>query len=260
MEIFLDDSMIANRLRDWYPEGASRVETSAGGTSARLGFRLVAELHSLLSLYTVTKIDRLEKPAIEYTRDTATIFYYAKERVGKLVELGTLDFWKRRWIRVPLNKDEVYNLFEIKYEEGEFKAIKILGRGSPVCGGIFQRIGLTRHIIQQALNELSGKKREQTALRSIVCAARFTYAVERKLLPSMCAGCGRRDNFPHLLQCAGPGLPAPAQDPDPTMNFLKERAKQSAVIVQSDQHCFWNQQGDIWIWIYKMSWSLILSR
>ena len=53
---------------------------------------------------------------------------------------------------MPLSGDEAHGLIKINYEEDEPRAVKVLEQGHSVSGSTFQKIGLTRRSIQQALS------------------------------------------------------------------------------------------------------------
>ena len=197
MEIYVEDSMVRNNLRNWYSKMARRFEVSAGASKAHLIYMLAEELYSPWSIYTVTKVDRLEKPVIENPRDTATRLLYSKERADRLAQTGALDLWKPRWTRAPLTKEEISKLINIRYEEDELKATKALEQGCSASGGIFRWIGLIRRIFKQAFNELSYSAQAHTVLRSVIYATRFKYAGKGKLVPTTCRKCGRRDSRLH---------------------------------------------------------------
>ena len=185
--------MVCDRLRNWNVTGAWRCESSAGASIARLSYMLAEELHFALRIYTVTEVDRLRKPEIEDPKDTATILCFSRKRAARLVQTGALDLWQPRWKRVPLTKEAISKIVNIRYEEDELKAIKTRGHGCSAPGGIFRKIGLTRHIIQQVFDELSYSRQAQTVLCSVICATRFKYAGEGKLVPTKCRKRGRRN-------------------------------------------------------------------
>ena len=195
-------------------KGAWRVESSEGASIAHLGYMLAEELLSPLSIYTETKADRLEKPVITDRKKTATKLFLSKERTARLIQTGALDLRKPKWTREPLTKEAISKLSNIQYEEDELKATKAPEQGCPASEGIFRKIGVTRHDIKQAFNELSYRKQAHTVLRSVICATRFKYAEASKLVPTNCRKCGRRDSFPHLLDCTRLEIPTLTQDPD----------------------------------------------
>ena len=106
-----------------------------------------------------------------------------------------------------------------------YKQSKFLEDECSVSGEIFQRIGLTRCIIERTLAELTHSRKEQTALCNIICATRFKYAQDGKLYPTVCRRRGRQETFQHMVKCANLKVPVPTEDPDPTIAFLKELAK-----------------------------------
>ena len=75
--LLLEDSMICNKLRAWYQRGAWRFETSAGEAISNLSRELAADLHFPLSIYSVAKVDRIEKPVVANPHDAATVPYYS---------------------------------------------------------------------------------------------------------------------------------------------------------------------------------------
>ena len=195
MEVFLVDSKICNRLRDWHHKGAWRFETGAGEEIADLSHMFAVNLHFPAGIYTVAKVGRLGKPVIEDPFDSAAILHYTNERVKRLMSTNALDSLRGRWTRVPLSKDGVCNLIKLKHEEDEPKAIKMLEQGYSASGGIFQKIGLARPIIRQTLAELAYTRKYQTALCGIICATRYKYSTEGRLFPTVFGRCGQRNFF-----------------------------------------------------------------
>ena len=224
LNVYIEDNMICNRLKDWLGRGAWRFETQAGEAVANLVHSLAKTLPFPLSIYTVAKISQLELPVFENPQDPSTVLYYSKKRAEQLLSSETLNDLKPRWTRIPLTKDEITNLITIKYEEDELKAIKILDNANSASGGIFQQIGLTRHIIKQALNELSHSRKHQTALCGIICATRFKYAMPGGLFSTICKKCGHLDSLSHLLKCVNLTIPPSSEDIEPTVQFLKTLA------------------------------------
>ena len=224
VSLYIDDSMICNRLRDWYNKGAWRFQSDAGSAIAKLSHLLAAQLRLPLSFYTVDEIFKLEKPVVEDPKDTSTILHFSKIRAERMVQSDALSDWQANWVRVPLSREEIRTLIATRYEEDELKAIKILEQGWSASGNISHAVGLTRHIIKQALNELPHSRKCQTMVCSIICATRFKYVLEGKLTPVACGKCGRRSTFEHLVSCAKLRVPVPTEDPDPTIAFLKELA------------------------------------
>ena len=162
---------------------------------------------------------------LEDPKDAASILYFSKQRAESVVKTGVLDLWKDRWARIPLTKHEKGKLIKLRHEEDELQAIKVLGNECSVSDEFFQRLGLTRCVIERTLAELTHSRKERTGLCNVICATRFEYAQDGKLYPTVCRRRGRQETFQHMVKCANLKVPVPTEDPDPTIAFLKDLAK-----------------------------------
>ena len=76
--------------------------------------------------------------------------------------------WRVALERISWTEEDFGQHLKRKYREDERAVIVLL-----VARTIFCRLHLTRDMIKEALRKLQGQRIEQTALASILCAARF---------------------------------------------------------------------------------------
>ena len=110
-----------------------------------------------------------------------------------------------RIARLPLTQEEIKTRIKTVFEQDEMRAIERLrDLGSTSCG-IYLRLGLTRRTIKETLKRLPYCRPLQVTLCSIICATRFKFYENGRLLSTVCQRkeSGMVDNFDHLIDCTG---------------------------------------------------------
>ena len=88
------------------------------------------------------------------------------------------------------------------------RAVSQLRSCGSVAADIMLRLGLTRGLIKSAFKQLANSRPLQSTLSSLVCATRFKFYEQGRLLPTRCraANCGMVGGFDHLQECTGVGI------------------------------------------------------
>ena len=228
IEVHAGDSVIGRRLHAWFARGEWGFKSEAGGRIAGLSWKVAAKLPCPLFFFCYEGGDPAERPPVDGIDTGWMTLEDTKERAKWLIQQGKLQQWRQRMARIPLTAEEIREAMRIRYETDELIGIGLLSnRGSWSAKG-YIRLGLTRHIIREALSGLEGSRVLQTTLCGIICGTRFKYFEAGALLPTTCMRCGRIDGLEHLMGCVGLWPPEPSRDEAPMVEFLMELARRAS--------------------------------
>ena len=97
--------------------------------------------------------------------------------------------------QIPLTGDELKEQNTTRYETDELRALHLMGEASSTACRNFSDLGLPRHIVSLALEELANSRRLQVILRNILRVTRFKYLEDGPLLNTVCLRCGKVDSL-----------------------------------------------------------------
>ena len=223
--LHINDPLVCKRVGAWLQFGAWRLLTPIGSDVAKLIYTLASGLPIPTIAYGVDSSDFVAPHATERLDDGWAVNQVTYRRAVRLICDDMFTILRKKLLRVPPRTDEAQAAIRLRFGMDEIEVLSALsGHHSFSAGVIFKELGLTRHIIRAALEELAHSRTLQVVLCSVLCATRFKYLDAGRLISTACRKCGATDSFPHLLVCAELTPPAPAADPNPMILFLRELA------------------------------------
>ena len=111
--------------------------------------------------------------------------------------------WMEQLPKIPYTDDELKTILVDQQQRDELAVLAQLSRLGSMSSWIITYLGLTRDVIQEALNTLREDRKVQSNLMEILSATRYKTLTPEGLRDTKCPlqRCHEKDTFCHMLQC-----------------------------------------------------------